>query len=148
MNEKTKLLENVRCVLRLYERAERSVCVRCGLSLTEVDIIAFLHNNPERDTAADIVELRMMQKGNVSQAVESLMCKGMVRREPDGGDRRRIHLKLTAAAESLTPEIAQARENLVELLLRDFTPEEREQYLALTQRLFRNAAAAAQEDLA
>ena len=146
MNEKTRTLENVRGVLRLYQRAERGVCARHGLSQTQVDIIAFLHNNPERDTAADIVELRMMRKSNVSLAVDSLMRKGMVRREPDGGDRRRIHLKLTDAAEQLTPEIAKSREAMLAQLFQGFTPEEKASYLRLTQRIFENAASA-QEDL-
>lgn len=146
MNEKTKLLESVRGVLRLYERSERGVCARHGLALTEVDIIAFLHNNPERDTAADIVELRMMQKGNVSQAVESLLQKGMVRREPDSGDRRRIHLKLTEAAERIAPEISASRDALLDKLFRGFTPEEKSVYSALTLRIFENAAESLKEE--
>ena len=39
----------------------------------EADIISFLKNNPGKDTAADIVELRMLSKGAVSKTVEALI---------------------------------------------------------------------------
>ena len=42
------------------------------LTITEGKVISFLYNNPGKDTAADITELRMLSKGNVSQAVESI----------------------------------------------------------------------------
>ena len=51
--------------------------------MMEATIITFLRNNPNVDTAADIAELRMLSKGQVSQAVESLVRKGLVRRQPD-----------------------------------------------------------------
>ena len=44
---------------------------------------------------ADIVELRMLLKGNVSQAVESLIQKSLLKREQNKEDRRKIHLSLT-----------------------------------------------------
>ena len=55
----------------------------------------FLYNNPGKDTAADITELRMLSKGNVSQAVESLIQKGSAKDGPlTRLDRRKIHLSL------------------------------------------------------
>ena len=44
----------------------------------EIKIISFLYNNPEKDTAADIAELRMLPKRNISKAVESLIKKGFL----------------------------------------------------------------------
>ena len=31
--------------------------------LVEAQVVSFLHNNPTKDTAGDIVELRMLSKG-------------------------------------------------------------------------------------
>lgn len=64
-----------------------------------------LRNNPNVDTAADIAELRMLSKGQVSQAVESLVRKGLVRRQPDASDRRRIHLLLCEKSIPVTDSI-------------------------------------------
>lgn len=73
--------------------------------MMEATIITFLRNNPSVDTAADIAELRMLSKGQVSQAVESLVQKGLVTRQPDASDRRRIHLLLCEKSIPVTDSI-------------------------------------------
>ena len=69
----------------------KDICNNYQLTIIEATIISFLYNNPGKDTAADIVELRMLSKGNVSQAVESLIQKSLLKREQDKEDRRKIH---------------------------------------------------------
>ena len=61
----------------------KSVCLKYHLTIIEADIISFLQHNPGKDTAMDIVELRMLSKGAVSKAVESLIQKGILQRHPD-----------------------------------------------------------------
>lgn len=86
-NDDREFLTNIRRI---------SSCTKVGskplrgyrLTLIEATIISFLQNNPGKDTAADIVELRMLSKGNVSQAVESLMQKALLRREPGYGGQK------------------------------------------------------------
>ena len=60
-------------------------------------------------TAADIAELRMLSKGNVSQGVESLIQNGYLERFPDLSDRRRIHLSLTAQSGDIIYRIDEAK---------------------------------------
>ena len=69
----THFLVQFRQLNKLYECMLKEICRRHKLTLIETTIISFLYNNPGRDTAADIVELRMLSKENVSQAVELLM---------------------------------------------------------------------------
>lgn len=95
MKQAADFLLNIRRILKLQESMLKDICQQYHLTLTEATIINFLHNNPGRDTAADIVDLRMLQKGNVSQAVDSLVKKGLLKRKQDEEDRRRIHLFLT-----------------------------------------------------
>ena len=73
MGRPTDFLTNTRRIIKLYESMLRSICEKHRLTLLEATILSFLHNNPGVDTAADITELRMLSKGNVSQAVESLI---------------------------------------------------------------------------
>lgn len=101
MSRTTEFLMNIRSIIKLHESMLREICGEYQLALIEATIISFLHNNPGKDTAADIVELRMLSKGNVSQAVESLIQRSLLRREQDAADRRRIHLFLTPAAEPI-----------------------------------------------
>ena len=90
MGRTTELFIGLRSLFRLYDKMLKRVCTEHDLTLVEGDIISFLRNNPEKDTAADIVELRMLSKGAVSKGVEALIQKSLLERIPDMEDRRRI----------------------------------------------------------
>ena len=47
--------------------------VQYGLNQLEIDILLFLHNNPDCRTASDICRYRGLAKSNVSAAVERLL---------------------------------------------------------------------------
>ena len=103
-------------MIKLYDRYMEKICALRRLSHLEITIISFLHNNPGCDTARDISEMRMLPKGNVSQGVESLIQKGLLGRETDGADRRRIHLTLTEAANPIVEEIEAAKALFLSLI--------------------------------
>lgn len=138
MNEIIGLLDNIRRLVRLFDAMLKPVCVQFGLTSTEVTIISFLYHNPGRDTAADIVELRMLSKGNVSQAVESLIQKSLLRREQDKDDRRKIHLSLTENIKPITKEIESVRDNFRSKVFHNFTIEERQQFAKFNERMALN----------
>ena len=50
--------------------------VQYGLNQLEIDILLFLHNNPDCRTASDICRYRGLAKSNVSAAVERLRDGG------------------------------------------------------------------------
>lgn len=47
---------------------------------TRIYILRFLHNNPQYNTAADIVKVRKSTKSHVSTSLKNLEGKGMVER--------------------------------------------------------------------
>lgn len=65
---------------------------------TAFDILMFLANNPEFDTARDIVECRYIKANLVSVNVESLVREGYLTREKSPDDRRKIRLVCTEKA--------------------------------------------------
>lgn len=136
-----EFLDGSRKMKKLYEAMAAQVCARWGLNQIETDILAFLHNHPGQDTAGDIVKLRMLQKGNVSKAVERLLKQGYLKRSQDEEDRRRIHLLLTSKAEEAVEQIEQVRSEYVKELFGDFSPQEKTAFYALYRRIFENAAA-------
>lgn len=77
----TYLLELMQRIGKMHEQMLKELCRQYDLSLIEAKIIAFLHNNPTKDTAGDIAELRMLSKGNVSQAVDLLCQKGFLSKQ-------------------------------------------------------------------
>ncbi len=149
MHPTNTLLSNIRRIVRLYDNMLKPVCDRYDLAPIEATIISFLFNNPGRDTAADIVELRMLSKSNVSQAVESLIQKSLLQRRQDTKDRRRIHLSLTPKAVPITHDIEAVREGFRKQIFRGFTEEEQKQFALFNERIAENTKINAEgEDVA
>ena len=78
---------------------------KLSITHTEIEIIMFLFNNPDYDTAKDISELRKFPKSCVSKAVDDLIKKDYLESFIDISDRRILHLKLK---EPSKPEIGRA----------------------------------------
>ena len=114
MRKTTELFMGLRSLFRLYDKMLKKVCTEHDLTLVEADIISFLHNNPGKDTAADIVELRMLSKGAVSKSVESLIQKSLLERTPDLEDRR-------VPVIDTEKEIRGTRDEFLRLGAREFT---------------------------
>ena len=138
MTRSTELWMGLRSLLRLYDKMLKKVCMEHDLTVIEADVISFLQNNPGKDTAADIVDLRLLSKGAVSKAVEALLQKSLLERIPDTEDRRRIHLKLKPEAGPVTESIDEVREEFLNTVLDGFTKEELEAHAQFFQRLFAN----------
>lgn len=116
----------------------KDICNEYQLTLIEATIISFLYNNPGKDTAADIVELRMLSKGNVSQAVESLIQKSLLEREQDKEDRRKIHLSLTLNAESITKSIEDVGKQFHEEIFSGLSQDEQDIFYKVNHHIMEN----------
>lgn len=124
MSYATEWLVNFRYIIKGQDALIKELCDHFQLTKIEGTIIVFLYNNPGKDTAGDIVELRMLSKGNVSQAVESLIQKSMLTREQDAEDRRKIHLSLLPAADPIIEAVKKKQEEFGYEIFRGFTEEE------------------------
>ena len=128
----------VRYMMKLYEKSLEDVQIKYQLSHIEIAIIGFLYNNPEKDTAADIVERRMLPKGNVSAGVETLVQKELLIRRQDQADRRKIHLSLLEKALPIIREIDEINQNFREQIFKNFSEEELKNYEAMNELLLKN----------
>ncbi len=144
MGQTTNFLMNFRQTIKLYDMMLKEICDRYHLTLIEANIISFLYNNPGKDTAGDIVELRMLSKGNVSRAVEALIQKSLIQREQDRTDRRRIHLSLLPGTKPMTDRMTEIREQFSEEIFFGFSEEERKQFVELNDRIWENTKNAMQ----
>ena len=143
--EQINMLEVLRRINRLYGAMQKPVCQRCGLAPLEATILGFLHDNPKKDPAAEIAEGRLLAKGNVSIAVESLIQKGLLQRRQDREDRRKIHLSLTPQAAPAAQAIDRLNQRFWQRLFRGFSQEELAQCVRFQQRLAANTVAALAE---
>ena len=123
----------------LYSAQLDAVGRECGLARVELDILLFLANNPQFDTATDIVERRCISKAHVSQSVKSLEQRGYLERRYVGGNRRTIHLHLLEAAQSAVDAGRQAHARCLAALLEGFSAAECEQLRSYLSRISDNA---------
>ena len=135
----TDTLVQIRSLTKAYEKFCAPIRQETGLGQREIDIIAFLKNNPERNTAKDIVELRMMPKTNVSFGVDALMQNGYISRETDPKDRRRLHLKLTEPGNTIAEKVTTIQNQFAQMLFTDFTAEDKKNFSKISQQLTENA---------
>lgn len=128
----------MRGISKFYDTFLEEPRRRHSLSQIEVKILSFLSNNPDKDTAAEISYIRMLPKGNVSQAVDALIKKGFILRIIDEHDKRKYHLKLTEKSVEITEDINQANDAYVEYVYQGFSAEEMELYMQMNQKILKN----------
>ena len=90
-----------RGITRYYEILKSSVCEKYQLRQMEYDILMFLYNNPQRNTAADIVRYRKSTKSHVSMSLKVLEEKGLIERRIDKDNRKRVEIYLLDSADDV-----------------------------------------------
>ncbi len=146
MNQWADFVSSMRRLFKLYDHSLESICEEYRLSQVEITIISFLHNNPSKDMASHISELRGLPKGNVSQGVESLIKKGLLTRTPDRQDRRKIHLALQPPSLPIVEKIEVTKKEFLRQMFAGFTEEEIACWHSLNRRLAENITKALAEE--
>jgi len=136
---RTDMLTHLRAIHKSYEICLSPPRQAYGLTQFEVDVLAFLRNNPEYNTANHIVEYRLLPKANVSKAIDALLQRGYLTAERDPADRRRVLLALTPASHQATDAILQAQSSFYQQLMSDFSPQEKDLYQTMLTRITHNA---------
>ena len=112
--------------------------VQYGLNLLEIDILLFLHNNPDCRTASDICRYRGLAKSNVSAAVERLRARGVLTVSPAPDNRRQRLLAFTADGQRIAAALAEIQHRTVEPLFEGFTAEEQQRLQEYLSRMDAN----------
>ena len=137
----TRLLQFSHRFHKYYERQFGPLLEETGLSMRDFHVLLFFINNPDFDTARDVAEYRGLAKSQVSQAVELLCGRGLLSRQPDGIDRRVIHLRLTEAGQALAERAQTLQSACYGRLMDGFTPQEETQFHDLLSRVLDNGEA-------
>jgi len=132
------LLENIFVSKELYLTILAPVCEKYELSQTDLMIILCLANNPQLDTATDIIKLRKLTKSAVSMSVRTLQDKGLITGEHLNGNHRSIHLRVCDSALPIIEEGRAAQEKYFAILLSDFTDEDKQHFKSYFERITAN----------
>jgi DNA-binding MarR family transcriptional regulator len=101
----TNILKLQWSIKKLYDKALEKTANKHDLNLAEVNVLLFLHNNKELNSAKDIVKYRGFTKGYVSQAVKKLNNKGYINILANEKDKREQQITINISAKELVKEL-------------------------------------------
>lgn len=122
-----------------YELLSGEVCDRYGLTQMEYDILMFLHNNPQHNTAAEIVKVRKSTKSHVSTSLKKLESEGFVERIQSKDNKKHIEIVLLDKAELIVEEGINAQKQFAQDVLRGLTEEEKHMCIGVFDKICNNA---------
>lgn len=117
-------LLNIFMLKRLYDQFMQPVANRHALRRMELDILLFLANQPEYDTASDLIHRRGLSKSHVSTSIQHLLEKELIIAHHFANDKKRMHLKLSDTCSSIIEEGQIAQQAFFKSLMKEFSEDE------------------------
>ena len=127
---------------RFYSQTFQPLTEKFQLSQLETDVLLFLRNNPEYNTARDIVSMRGFAKSNVSMAVDSLRRKGFLTIQTDTNSRKLQRLSISPSAYDIAEELSDCQTRCFSRIMNGFSKEERQMLREQLMRIDQNILAA------
>ncbi|WPX08665.1 MarR family winged helix-turn-helix transcriptional regulator [Anaerocellum danielii] len=125
--EEKLIYEILRTIRRkLNNRLKSEELFDCHESLTfaEQQVIMVLSENSQPMTMKDIASELGISPSTLTGIVDKLVEKGIVKREPDPQDRRKIQVFLTEEGKNIVEKVNEFRTRVLEPILKNLSPEE------------------------
>ena len=103
--------------IEAYHAVLQPICKDAGLPPMAVDILMFIANNPDSNTAGDICRCRGLKTGIVSVHIDRLVNEGLLLRQAVPGDRRKTQLVCTEKADSIIETGRELQKSFAQKLL-------------------------------
>ena len=112
--------EHCERMIDFYNRTVNKVAMKHDITFMEFTVLMFLSNNPEYDTASEIVKYRHLSKSHVSMSLKTLLQKNMIEIIIDDIDHRVSHIKLLPNTKAITDEGRVAQKEFFEAVFKGF----------------------------
>lgn len=122
------LWDKHKTITSYYELLSGEVCDRYGLTQMEYDILMFLHNNPQQNTAAEIVKIRKSTKSHVSTSLKKLENRGLVEKIQSENNKKHIEIVLLDKAKLIVEAGTNVQKHFAEEMHFIWCQESSEQY--------------------
>jgi len=122
---------------RLIDRRLAENFAGHGIEAWMYDVLATLRRNgaPYEMSPGELVAQSMVTTGAMTNRIDRLVERGLVERDGDSADRRRVVVRLTDAGSRLVDEVAPGHYALEEDLLASLSPEARRRLSAALKRV-------------
>lgn len=121
-----------------YELLSSKVCDEYGLTQMQYDILMFLYNNPQHNTAADIVKIRKSTKSHVSTSLKGLEDRGLIKRLQSAENKKHIEIVLLEKAMPIIEDGIKAQKDFASNVLSGLTNEEKRICISVFDKICRN----------
>lgn len=121
-----------------YSAMCKPLCQQIKLPQTAFDILMFFANNPQYQTARDVVEIRKLKANLVSVNVDKLVSEGYLERHAAPDDRRKTLLLCTQKAQSIIEQGRAVQELFRERLLENTDEQSREIFFHIIETMEEN----------
>ena len=111
-------------ILKKYNSMFDDLSKEYKITQAEIDILAFLYNNPEYKYAQQLVDVRGISKAQVSIAIEKLVKKGLLIRKADSQNRRCNILLLTNKSDEIISKIRKIQNQFNGISKKEISEEE------------------------
>lgn len=122
-----------------YEMLTRKVCEKYQLTQMEYNILIFLHNNPQHNTAAEIVKIRKSTKSHVSSSLKNLENRGLVERIQSADNKKHIEIVLLEKAVPIIEDGIKVQKEFAKTLLQGLSEEEKRICVEVFNKICKNA---------
>lgn len=131
-------IENLNQLKKVYAQQMGQVCTAWNLTMSEVEVLLFLHENPAADRSTDIVTYQAATKSQVSMSVNHLEELGFLTKLADAVDRRIVHLRLTQQAADVVNAAVRQYNRFSERILAGVTEEELAVFWEISRKINEN----------
>lgn len=126
-------------ITRYYEMKVSGVCEKYQLRQLEYDILMFIYNNPEYNTAADIVRIRKSTKSHVSISLKVLEDRGFIERRVDKDNKKHVTIHLLQLANEVIEDGIWAQKEFAQDMFEGLSEEEIKVFMNVFQKVYENA---------
>jgi DNA-binding MarR family transcriptional regulator len=131
------VLSRVSRLARRLDLARGSAFSQQGLEGWAFDVLSALRRSgaPYELSPGQLVQQTLVTSGTMTNRVDRLERRGLVERRPDPGDRRGVHLRLTAAGRDVVDEAMLSLIEHEKFLLREISAEDQQLLATLLRRV-------------
>ncbi|MCI5511600.1 MAG: MarR family winged helix-turn-helix transcriptional regulator [Oliverpabstia sp.] len=123
---------------KLLEEQIAELRQKYDMKKAELEILYFLSKCGSHNTSKDIHYQLMMNKGHISQAVDSLCKRHYIIATTDQQDRRYIHYQLSDSAQQIVEEMAKKRLEMDQRIVEGISEEDLEIFRAVSEKIRKN----------
>jgi DNA-binding MarR family transcriptional regulator len=109
-------------------------CARFSLTTTQFSLMMAVKQLPGVDQAA-LSRVVGLDRSTTATVIDRMVKRGIIRRVPHPGDRRKNRITLTESGEQLLRDVQPAADRARERLLEPLQEDERQTFLSLLQRI-------------